>query len=876
MNSVTSANPSDFRFQVLETESVDPNRLDQVHLTWIDIAYRRHLELGGTAGELEVDAGAVGRTVRIGSAPGGTPIVLDVTDYRNPRRLTGTTVGGGGITFSLNRPEAAVIAMASETSLLAPRSVEMDDPPRTAPGSGVVSWLRDDGEPLDYVIIAHDDLADAGELLAAWRRDHLYPFTPTRQGRVRVVRVSDVMDEFAWGMWDPAALRHFLEYAYCFYGGTNDDPLSYAVFLGDATNDPRDHGRSGVPDYVPSWEDTRDDIVRISWGSVQFVSDDPLARFDDPDVSGCPDGLTDLYLGRISPRTAAHAEEIIRNKIILAEENPELGPWRTKAILVADDLCQGTHRDPLGSVHMAQMEQVARTIPSLFSLEKVYLYEFGNECVFNTKPDAKQALLSTWSEGAWLVNYVGHGADVVWADEHVLDLSDTPLLANEGRYPVVGSFSCSVGKFSNPVRDGLGEAHFLAPRGGALVSAAASHLTSSFSNALFNLEFIRQLFVAGPYDPLPIGVALMNAKRIRSDGESHKYVCLGDPASRLSVPRDSLDLTGPPRLDRGALVELEAEATGAEARNGVMDVVARDAQILRNTDENGNPISFSFLLPGALLFRGETVVEADTAALSFTVPVSLRGGDDGSIRAYAWGDGLDAAGAMVPLEVGGLASASDDTVGPAVVFSVMSGSVAAGEKITITLEDPSGINLTQLFEFRSILLKVLDRSGLEQFRQDLTPLFAYDSGSHTRGALDLVVPDFEPAPYTFTLSATDNYNNRSIESVNLEVGALSGTVEFEDIVGAYPNPFNPEVGPTRLMFSLSRGAEIEARVYSVSGRLVREETMPGTPGQNAFIWDGQDAVMDPVANGVYLVQLTIRGEEDTDTRRYLERVVVLR
>ena len=208
---VTSAIPPDFRFNVLNTASVNPNRLDQMHLTWIEVAYRRQLELSGAAGELEIDAGAGGRTVRVGSPPAGAPMVFDVTDYRNPRRLTGATGDGGGVLFSLDRAEAAVVALATETTLLAPRSIEVDDPPRTVPGSGAVSWLRDDREPLDYVIIAHDDLVDAGQLLADWRRDHLYPFTPSRQGRVRVVRVSDVMDEFAWGMWDPPALRPFLE-----------------------------------------------------------------------------------------------------------------------------------------------------------------------------------------------------------------------------------------------------------------------------------------------------------------------------------------------------------------------------------------------------------------------------------------------------------------------------------------------------------------------------------------------------------------------------------------------------------------------------------------------------------------------------------------
>ena len=44
------AGTPDFRFNVLDIASVDPNRLDQMHLTWIEVAYRRQLELSGAAG----------------------------------------------------------------------------------------------------------------------------------------------------------------------------------------------------------------------------------------------------------------------------------------------------------------------------------------------------------------------------------------------------------------------------------------------------------------------------------------------------------------------------------------------------------------------------------------------------------------------------------------------------------------------------------------------------------------------------------------------------------------------------------------------------------------------------------------------------------
>lgn len=879
---VAAADPAKFQFQVPEVASTDPYRLDLVYLTWIDVRYRRALDLDGAAGELEIAAGAPGRTVTLASVPTGTVLLFDVTDFRNPRRLEGAAVSGTDRTLSVAGGGRTILAAAVDGNLPAPDAVVLDRAPEDPPGSGTVHWLRDTGEALDYVIIAADGMVQAAEELAGHRREYLFPITPDRPARVRVVAISDIMDEFAWGMWDPMAISHFLEYAYRYYGSAVDDRLSYCLFLGDATNDPRDYGGTGAPDLVPSWEDNRDTIARITFGSVQYVSDDPLAQFDPPDARGCPDVVTDLYIGRIPASSPAQALDLIRNKVIRSETDPDYGPWRLKAILVADDNCQGTRLDGIRAyTHMNQTEAVSNRLSPLFDQEKVYLYEYGNDCVYTTKPAAKQALIQAWSGGAWLVNYIGHGADVVWADEHVLDLSDTPLLANDRRYPVVGSFSCSVGKFSNPGRDGLAESHLLAPHGGALVSAAATQVTSSFSNSLFNLEFVDRLFPNGPFDAVPAGVAMMDAKRVRAlpKGDTDKYVCLGDPASRLTVPSGPLELAGPSTLERGATVTVKATVPGAGGRSGTLDVLARDARRLVTTDEDGVPIPTSYgwyTKPGAVLFRGRDVVQGDSASAVFTVPASLRGGADGKIRTYAWGKGWDAAAVLSPLTVGqGEAVATSDTTGPAITFPVGSGAVSPGETLELTLADPSGINLTRLFEFRSILLRVTDRDGLERYRQDLTDRFAYDSGSHTRGRLDLVVPDLESAPYTFSISATDNLNNRSQIAVDLEVGTIPGGAAFEDVPGAYPNPFDPEAGPTQLLFSLSRSAEVTVRVYSVAGRLVRKRVQPGTAGPNIFVWDGRDQAGDLVANGVYLVQLAAEAGSGEVTR-HLERLVVLR
>jgi hypothetical protein len=621
---------------------------------------------------------------------------------------------------------------------------------------------------------------------------------------------------------------------------------------------------------VPSWEDNRDPITAIAHGNVQYVSDDPLARFDGVDaITRCPDAVTDLYLGRITATGAANARDLIVNKVIRSEKDPEYGPWRTRAILVADDICQGGSLDGLYYAHSRQSESVSTALPPEFMQQKIYLIEYGKDCSILTKPAAKGDLLAAWNAGAWLVNYIGHGADVVWADEHVLDLADTPLLSNGRRLPVVASLSCSVGKFSNPNRDGLGESHLRATGGGALVSLAATHLTGSFGNSAINLEFIDQLFPDGFESAIPAGVAMMRTKRIETD-EAAKYVCLGDPASALNVPRTRMAVSGPASLERGARVAIGV-GLSRPTLSGDLDLFARDATVLRHPPTGSYN---DYRLPGAVLYRGRSVVAGDSATVSFTVPVSLRGGDDGKVAAYFWDGSGDALGALAPIAVGmGPAAASSDTTGPLITFSVPEGPVGRGQRVSVTLEDPSGINLTQLFDFRSVFLKIVDDRGLEKARQDLTQGFAYDTGSSSRGSLTFTVPDLEPTEYRFTVSATDNYNNRSQTSVTYAVGDASAGSEITEVMGAYPNPYDPESGPLRLLFTLSRSAEVTVRIYTVSGRLVRGETLAGTRGPNAFRWDGRDGRGDPVANGVYLVLLST-GEKDPQRR--LERLVVLR
>ncbi len=104
------------------------------------------------------------------------------------------------------------------------------------------SDLQSAANGADYVVVTHPDFAEAVAPLAAHRAG---------QGlRVIQVDVQDVYDEFGYGMAGAQAIRAFLKYAY----STWQAPApSYALLVGDGHYDPKNHGKHGMPSYLPPY-----------------------------------------------------------------------------------------------------------------------------------------------------------------------------------------------------------------------------------------------------------------------------------------------------------------------------------------------------------------------------------------------------------------------------------------------------------------------------------------------------------------------------------------------------------------------------------------------------------------------------------------------
>jgi flagellar hook assembly protein FlgD len=112
--------------------------------------------------------------------------------------------------------------------------------------------------------------------------------------------------------------------------------------------------------------------------------------------------------------------------------------------------------------------------------------------------------------------------------------------------------------------------------------------------------------------------------------------------------------------------------------------------------------------------------------------------------------------------------------------------------------------------------------------------------------------------YRYAGGGIDSLHRRLTVQVSDEYRLLS--------VFNYPNPFRENTEFTFVLAGAQPPDEAVVRIFTVSGRRIREiRLLPGQVGIgfNRVPWDGRDAEGDEVANGYYFYQVQISGEGRT-------------
>jgi hypothetical protein len=714
----------------------------------------------------------------------------------------------------------------------------------------------------DYVIVTYPAFMPEAERLADFHRQ-LNGFS------VFVTTPEKVYNEYSSGAQDISAIRDFMRMMYDKSGGTSP---GYLLLFGDASYDYKDRIQNNM-NLVPTYESPE------SLNPVEsFATDDYFVLLQPNEGPGTA-GTLDMGIGRLPVQTSQDASKVI-DKIehYSANSDSVKNDWRNILCFVADD------ED--GNLHMDQAQNLTTAIGQehpVYNIDKIFLDAYNQISTPGGQriPDVNDAINKRVKNGALIMNYTGHGGEVGWAHERVLEVADINSWDNYDNMPVFVTATCEFSRYDDPERVSAGELVFLNPNGGGIAlftTARPTYASTNFSlaSSFYNIAFEKQ---DGHY--MKMGDLIKLAKNnLTPSSNTRKFVLLGDPALMMAYPQMNVVTTSTNGQATGdtlqalSLMEISGEVrneagTLASDFNGqVFTTVFDKPSVVQTLGDNGNPV-MTFGLQKNQIYSGKVNVEEGKFSFSFIVPkdISYDYGN-GKISYYARSPETDANGYDNSIVIGGFDPvAAIDDEGPEIELymndrNFQSGSITDPNPTLLAyLDDQSGIN-TVGNGIGHDITAVLD--GNSQTPMILNDYYVSDLNTYKSGVISYPLSNLSEGRHHITLKVWDVYNNSSEATISF----LVSTEDQNYILNLYnyPNPFKTS---TTFSFETNRtntDISVQLQIYNMYGRVVK------TMNKDLYItgyrsepmtWDGTGDSGARCGAGLYVYRFTAKLPDGT-------------
>jgi len=504
-------------------------------------------------------------------------------------------------------------------------------------------------DPVDYVIVVHDDFKDQAEQLAA--------FHETASGLTTlVVTPSQIYNEFSSGIQDITAIRDFMKLMYDKSAG---EKPKYLLLFGTASFDYKGIMADNTQ-FVPAWQSS-ESLNLVS----SMCSDDYYGWLDNGEGV---EGYMDIGIGRLPVRTAAEATSIV-NKIIGYASNPAtFGSWKNEVCYTADD---GDN-----NLHLSQAEQLAEITHEHYNITKNYLdfYALVQTPEGPRYPEARQVIKARMNEGVMLMSYTGHGGADGWAEEKVLEPGDIESWENAGKLPVMIAATADFARFDDPAVISGGVQAILRENGGVI--GLFSPVRPTFSGSNFTIsKKLTELFFEPEDSVHTLGSLMFNAKSVQL--ATHRaWALLGDPALKILFPGHVIHtgfINGVPAglmtdtIAPGSTVSVSGHVENKNGDvltdfSGIMTIRVFERSYIRSTLGNE---SSSIIVPveiqDSVMLTMETEVVNGQFNFSFSLPLDMDE-EYGLLRLsyYAHNSAEDASGNYNQIMVGGQVSSTPE------------------------------------------------------------------------------------------------------------------------------------------------------------------------------------------------------------------------
>ena len=860
------------------------NSSSQSWLDYFSLNFKSNLIFNGTQFNFRdvLSVGVENNTRFTVAAQNQNPVIWEVTDPVNPKEIQ-TITKSSSIEFISSTEILKEFVVFNNSDNFSPVSIKVI-PNQNLHGS----------QSPDFIIVTHPKFLQPANRLA----EH---HTQNNNTSVLVATTEQIYNEFGSGSQDITAIRNFVKMFYDRAQSSEERPKNVLLF-GDASFDYKNK-ISGLTNFVPTFETTVSNSIQSS-----FCTDDYFAALDDTDGAwngGLSNSIytdkLDIGVGRIPVNTLSDANSYVDK--IIHYDSESLGLWKNKICFVADD-ADATWESSL-ITHADALAEKIDTSYGMFNIDKIYIDSYPQS--FNSGsqryPEAQEDITEIIQEGALVINYVGHGGEIGWASERILELSDINNFTNFNKLPVFITATCEFTRYDDLERVSAGEYLLLNPNGGAVGLFSTSRTvgespTYNLVNSLYN-------FLPNRENDMSFGevlTATKNDSTLSLNTVKRRFSFFGDPNMKLSFPEYKIITQSVELIDStGQIIEpnfsntqdtinslshvlvkgyvAETDSTLIDF-NGLMDVVVYDKAKKFTTLNNDGFLNepFEYFLQKNIIYNGQVDVINGFFQIEFIVPKDINYEFGmGKFSFYANDSFIgEATGFNKKIVIGGISNNYQlDEIGPEIDLFMNDESFVSGgftnssPTLLAKLFDDSGINTVGTGIGHDLTL-ILDENTSNQII--LNDYYQSDLNSFKSGKVIFPFSELDEGSHTLSFKAWDVHNNSNSEFLEFFVIA-SDDIEIGELSN-YPNPCSDF---TNFIFEHNRPDElVEAtlEIFSFDGNIVKSfsSTEISTGFRNNVLWQ----INNSLKSGIYIYRLTLKSQFDDSITQKSDKLIIVR
>jgi len=351
----------------------------------------------------------------------------------------------------------------------------------------------------DYLVVAHPSFI--GEELA-----HYVRYKQSTGMSTKLVDMSDIIEQFGFGMNTPDALKNYLVAA------NKANKFQYLLLVGGHSYDYLNYLNQDSVSFIPTW-----------YRPVDLIQYGPT---DTPFIELNGDGKPDKAIGRWPVRTLSDLRNIIRKTI---EWDSNQMSTERSALLIAEQ--KG------GNKNFAQQldVSVAATVNKWSDVSRVYLDEIFARDPAGTIAGARQSIVDRINQGVGLTIFNGHGSPSSWTYQSLVSWQHLQELENHGKPTIVMPLACYTTYYETPSVNSLAHQWLFYSNSTESQGAVAIHGAMVLGKYRENSKFADRLLKQQLKRGKTLGQGILAVKRSLSSWNQmvNNWALLGDPTLRL-------------------------------------------------------------------------------------------------------------------------------------------------------------------------------------------------------------------------------------------------------------------------------------------------------------------------------------------------------